>query len=123
MKENAASKGVFIDTVNGYKDHCHALIALGACQTPSLVMQLVKGESSYWINKEKLCKGRFEWQRKYYGASVSDSSLDKVRQYIKNQEDLHSRVSFDAECDKLVDRFGFSRSKMMKVFPDVFSVS
>lgn len=28
IKENAEAKGIFIDFVNGYADHCHCLISL-----------------------------------------------------------------------------------------------
>jgi hypothetical protein len=49
-------------------------------------MQLIKGESSYWINKEQLLNRKFEWQDEYFAVSVSESMLDKVRNYIKNQE-------------------------------------
>lgn len=27
LKENAKEKGIFIDFVNGYSDHCHCLIS------------------------------------------------------------------------------------------------
>ena len=68
--ENGKSKGIFIDFVNGYSDHCHCLISMGIDQTMSKIMQLIKGESSYWINKNKLCKGKFEWQDEYFAVGV-----------------------------------------------------
>ncbi|PWB19858.1 transposase, partial [Flavobacterium sp. HTF] len=52
--ENAKEKGIFIDFINGYADHCHCLISLGVDQNIQKIMQLIKGESSYWINKNKL---------------------------------------------------------------------
>ena len=33
IKENAETKGIFIDFVNGYSDHCHCLVSLGVDQT------------------------------------------------------------------------------------------
>ncbi|GAA4151911.1 hypothetical protein GCM10022217_06180 [Chryseobacterium ginsenosidimutans] len=51
IKENATEKGVFLDMVNGYSDHCHCLISLGSNQNIEKILQLIKGESSYWINK------------------------------------------------------------------------
>jgi REP element-mobilizing transposase RayT len=54
IKENAKQKGVFIDFVNGYSDHCHCLVSLGVDQTIQKVMQLIKGESSFWINKNNI---------------------------------------------------------------------
>jgi putative transposase len=62
VKENATKKEIFIDTINGYQEHCHCLISMGVDQTMSKIMQLIKGESSHWINKNKLSKKKFEWQ-------------------------------------------------------------
>ena len=46
-------------------------------------MQLIQGESSFWINKNKLCLNKFEWQDEYFAVSVSESMIDIVRNYIK----------------------------------------
>ncbi|MDP2059263.1 MAG: transposase, partial [Flavobacteriaceae bacterium] len=29
IRENASKKGIFIDFVNGYEEHCHCLVSLG----------------------------------------------------------------------------------------------
>ncbi|MGK0414616.1 MAG: putative transposase [Polaribacter sp.] len=62
MKQNAIKKGIFMDYVNGYSDHCHCLVSLGSNQTIEKVVQLIKGESSFWINQQKLTKVKFQWQ-------------------------------------------------------------
>ncbi len=112
MKENAGVKDVFIDTVNGYEDHCHCLVSMNSNDSMSKVMQLIKGESSYWINKHALCRKRFAWQNEYYAVSVSASAVDKVRAYIRNQEQHHRKRSFRREFDQFVEEFGFEK------FPD-----
>ena len=56
IKENAIEKGIFMDVVNGYSDHCHCLISLSSNQNIKNIVQLIKGESSYWINKNCLTK-------------------------------------------------------------------
>jgi REP element-mobilizing transposase RayT len=109
IKENAMKKGIFIDFVNGYSQHCHCLVSLGIDQNISKIMQLIKGESSFWINKEGLTKEKFEWQDEYYGVSVSESMIEKVRNYIKNQEVHHSLKSYDDEIDDLIIKHGFQK--------------
>ena len=114
IKENAKEKGIFIDFVNGYNDHCHCLISLGVDQTIQKVMQLIKGESSYWINKNEelqpLLKGqKFEWQDEYFAVSVSESMIDIVRDYIKKQEEHHGKRSFQEEYDEFITKFGFEQ--------------
>nr|WP_229335312.1 transposase [Flavobacterium sp. ALJ2] len=56
IRDNAKEKGIYIDFINGYSDHCHCLISLGVYQNIQKVIQLLKGESSFWINKNKLTK-------------------------------------------------------------------
>ena len=72
LRDNAKEKGIFIDFVNGYSDHCHCLVSPGVVQTIQKIMQLIKGESSFWINKNGLTEHKFEWQDEYYAASVSE---------------------------------------------------
>ena len=58
IKENGKLKGIFIDSINGYFDHLHCLMLLNADTSISKQMQLIKGESSFWINKNKIVRGR-----------------------------------------------------------------
>ena len=111
IRQNAREKGIYVDFINGYLEHIHCLISLGADQTLEKLMQLIKGESSFWINKKNLTKKRFQWQDEYFVASVSESNLTTVRKYIASQEEHHSRVSFDQEFDNLLIRAGFQRFK------------
>lgn len=107
IRENAIRKGIFIDFINGYSDHCHCLISLGVDQNIQKVIQLIKGESSFWINKNELTKEKFQWQEEYFAVSVSESILDKVRDYIKNQEEHHKKKSFQEEYDEFILKYGF----------------
>jgi len=109
IKENSEKKDIFIDFVNGYNDHCHCLVSLGVDQTISKVMQLIKGESAYWFNSQKLIIDKFEWQDEYFAVSVSESSIERVRNYIKNQEKHHYKKSFQEEYEEMIDKFGFQK--------------
>jgi len=111
IRENAMGKKIFIDYINGYAEHCHCLISLGIDQSIEKIMQLIKGESAYWINKNRLIEQKFEWQDEYFAVSVSESMLDKVRDYIKSQEEHHHRKSYQEEYDEFNEKFGFKKSK------------
>ena len=52
-------------SVNGMPDHVHILVGFRATQTIADFMQDVKAGSSKWINDNKYCNGRFEWQTGY----------------------------------------------------------
>ena len=107
IRENAVIKNIHVDFVNGHVDHVHCLISLHPEQTISKVVQLIKGESSCWINKNYLCKEHFEWQDEYFAVSVSESGVNKVREYIKNQEEHHSKKNFQEEYDEFMQKYGF----------------
>lgn len=107
IRENARQKDIYVDFVNGYVDHIHVLVSLNADQTIAKVIQLIKGESSYWINKNKLIQQKFEWQDDYFAVSVNESGVNKVREYIKNQEEHHTKKTFQQEYDEFIEKYGF----------------
>lgn len=109
--ENCKQKSIFLQAINGYTEHMHCLISLGREQTIAKVAQLIKGESAYWINKNTLTNIPFMWQDDYFAVSVSESGLQAVTNYIKNQEHHHAKKSFDFEVKEFVDKYGFTLEK------------
>ena len=107
IKENCESKGIYLRAINGWSDHCHCLISINKDMSISKVAQLIKGESSTWINKQKLSIN-FKWQDDYFAVSVSESKLASVIKYIENQEDHHRYKSFSEEYDKFIEYFNKS---------------
>jgi putative transposase len=91
FRENAKSKSIFLDYINANKNHVHTLINLKKEQNIAEIMKLIKGESSFWINKTQLSDYHFGWQDDYFAASVSHSHVDKVREYIRNQDEHHKK--------------------------------
>jgi putative transposase len=65
LLKNAIDKGIYIDFINGYFEHVHCLVSLGSGQNIDKIVMLLKGESSYWINKNKLIRQKFELQDEY----------------------------------------------------------
>jgi putative transposase len=107
IKKNAEEKGIWLDCVSGYQDHAHCLISLGKEQSISKVAQLIKGESSFWINQNNLTSEKFVWQDDYWVVGVSESHLESVRKYIHNQEQHHSKQSFTDEINVFMNKYGW----------------
>ena len=99
--------GILLE-IGGMPDHLHLLVKLKTDIAVSMMVQKIKGNSSRWINGLPEHKARFEWQSGYGIFSVSQSATEKVRQYIRGQEENHRRVSFRDELVALLRRNGIS---------------
>ena len=107
IRENAKKKDIYIDTINGYTEHVHCLLALNADMPISKTLQLIKGESAHWVNENKLMKIKLEWADEYFAVSVSESMAEKVREYVRNQEEHHKKMTFQQEFEKFIKKYGF----------------
>lgn len=109
--ENCREKEIYLQAINGYTEHIHCLISLGKDQTIATVVKLIKGESSFWINKNKLTAQKFAWQDDYFAVSVSESQVEKVVNYIKNQEQHHAKKTFEEEVEEFMEKYGWQTIK------------
>ncbi len=87
-------------------DHLHIFFSYKNLQItiPELV-KTTKIESSNFINDNRLCLGKFNWQEGYGAFSYSKSQKDKVVNYVLNQEEHHKKKSFKEEYLALLKAF------------------
>lgn len=111
IKEHCKEKGIYIDRIDGHTDHLHILLSLDKKQNIADVMQQIKGESSFWINKEKILKNKLQWQDDYFAVSVGQSQIEKVRNYISGQEEHHRKKTFAEEADEFMKKYGWQYIK------------
>jgi REP element-mobilizing transposase RayT len=109
--DNGRKKGIWVDTVNGYQEHVHALISLDKSMTIANALQLMKGESANWLNKSSHLKNKIYWQDDYFVVSIGQSQLESVRNYIRNQEQHHKKKSFEHEVGEFMKKYGWTRFK------------
>ncbi len=83
--------------INGPRDHIHALFILPARLSLSDMMEKLKANSSKWVHQRWPERRPFAWQEGYAAFSVSHSNLNRVKEYIENQEEHHVRRSFREE--------------------------
>src|SRR5258706_5145689 len=60
----------------------------------------LKSGSSGWAKRQTA--GRFGWQARYGAFTVSESQVERVRKYIRNQEEHHRKQSFEEEFRALL---------------------
>ncbi|MGB7201801.1 MAG: IS200/IS605 family transposase [Pyrinomonadaceae bacterium] len=86
--------------INGMPDHLHIATQLDLKIGFPDLMRDVKASSSKWVRRNRLYE--FNWQRRYGAFTVSESALDTVRQYIRNQKSHHLSQSFEDEYKSLL---------------------
>jgi len=91
--------------VNGVADHIHAFIGLKPVMSISDLARDIKNNSSNFINDQKLVKGKFAWQEGYGAFSYSHSHIQKVYDYILNQEAHHKKKTFKQEYHQFLKKF------------------
>lgn len=91
--------------INGMSDHIHIFIGMRPTQSISDLMKVVKWNSSKWMNTNQVFQTSFEWQEGYGAFSYSKSHVNRVIDYIKNQERHHSKKSFREEYIDFLQKF------------------
>jgi putative transposase len=91
--------------INGMPDHLHMLAGFRTNQSIADFMQDVKADSSQWINKNRFCKSRFEWQSGYGVFSYSKSQVPDVTRYIIDQKEHHKKTCFLDEYKLFLRKF------------------
>lgn len=80
--------------INGVEDHVHLLVILPPTIAVSEFMSKLKANSSAWAKKRN---EYFAWQSRYGAFTVSESQVERVRNYIRAQEEHHRKTTFRDE--------------------------
>lgn len=91
--------------INGVADHIHAFVGLKPAMPISDLVRDIKNNSSNFINESKFVKGKFQWQEGYGAFSYAHSQIDKVYNYILNQEGHHKKKTFRQEYLQFLKAF------------------
>lgn len=98
--------GCPVRIINGMPDHVHVLFLQNPQKTISDLLKQIKGSSSHFINSGEFILEKFAWQEGFAAYSVSESQLDVVHNYIKNQKQHHLKKNGKDEFDEFVKLHG-----------------
>jgi putative transposase len=99
------NKGQKLIAINGMPDHIHVFIGMKPnCNLSDLVREIKKSSNSF-INEKKLMGTNFQWQEGFGAFSYSQSHIDNVVKYIKNQKLHHSKLTFKEEYLAFLQKF------------------
>jgi putative transposase len=101
----ATNHGMHAVAIGGMEDHVHALLNLGAIVGIAKAVQVLKANSSRWMNERP--RARFEWQEGYFACSVSRSQVSSITRYIANQKEHHKKMDSATEFALLLKKHGF----------------
>ena len=92
--------------VGGVEDHVHLLARQSRSLTLAEWVKELKRVTSIWMSDLDACYEMFRWQAGYAAFSVSQSLVDNVVRYIKNQAQHHRKFDFKTEYRSLLERHG-----------------
>jgi len=85
-------------------DHIHLLVEVKPNIPISDFVRDIKSGSSKFISDNNWVEGKFAWQEGYGAFSYSNSQIDKVINYILNQEEHHKKRTFKEEYLNLLKK-------------------
>ncbi len=91
--------------VGGYLDHVHLLCTLSQKVALMKLLEETKSHSSKWIKTKGNSYTDFYWQNGYEAFSVNPADVEVVIKYIQNQEEHHTRKTFQQEYRSFLDKY------------------
>ena len=111
ISDQLRDQGCPVRIINGMPDHIHCLFLLSPQKSIADVIKQIKGSSSHFINQNNLISEKFAWQTGYAAYSVSESVVEKVFNYIKNQKSHHQKKTFQQEYDAYIKIYGLENNR------------
>jgi len=99
------AKGQKAIIVNGVSDHVHIFVGLKPSMAISDLVRDVKNNSSNFINRQRYVRGKFSWQSGFGSFSYSKSQVNRVYEYILDQERHHMKTSFQEEYHEYLRKY------------------
>jgi putative transposase len=101
--------------INGVENHLHILTDIYPSIAPIDFMRDVKVSSSLWMKAGNLFPAFKGWAVGYGSFTCSYKDLDRLIEYVKNQQEHHRKISFEHEYRNLLMEYGIIPDE--KFFP------
>jgi REP element-mobilizing transposase RayT len=83
--------------INGIENHIHLLTDMHPSLAPADLVRDIKTASSLWIKHSKLFPTFAGWSEGYGSFTCSYRDLDRLIEYVKNQQNHHKKITFEEE--------------------------
>ncbi len=102
--ENKCKKHhLYLHEIGGIDNHVHLLLYIPPKMAVSEAVKLIKGSSSYFVNKELISEDVLYWQEGYGIFTISIRHVGFIKKYIKNQEEHHKKGITYLELEEIDD--------------------
>ncbi len=108
LSEQLVEQECPVKIINGMPDHVHSLFLLNPKKSVADIIKQIKGSSSHFVNQDNIIPEKFSWQTGYAAYSVSESAVERVFQYIKNQKQHHLKKTSQKEYDEFIKLYGLN---------------
>ena len=83
-------------------EHVHFIISRSPGLSEEYLSTIIAESSERFINENKLCIGKFAWQKSAAAFSVSKADVNKVCKYVLNQPKHHHKITFSEEYESFM---------------------
>jgi REP element-mobilizing transposase RayT len=94
--------------INGVENHLHILTDLHPSIAPADFIREVKVSSSLWMKSSDLFPAFKGWAVGYGSFTCSYRDIDRLIEYIKNQQEHHRKMTFEEEYRILLLEYGIT---------------
>jgi len=101
----ASSYKSHVHEIGGVEDHVHMLVSLPRTLAVSQLVEEIKKGSSKWIKTKEGQYKEFAWQGGYGAFSIGQSNYDNLREYIRNQQEHHKKMTFQEEYRSFLKKY------------------
>ena len=101
--------------INGVENHLHILTDMNPSLASIDFVKDIKVSSSIWMKRSNLFPVFNGWAVGYGSFTCSYMDINRLIEYIKNQQEHHQKISFEEEYRKLLLEYGITPDE--KFFP------
>jgi len=101
--------------INGVENHLHILTDMNPSIAPIDFVKDIKVSSSVWMKRSNSFPSFDGWAVGYGSFTCSYMDIDRLIEYIMNQQTHHKKISFEDEYRKLLFEYGLTPDE--KYFP------
>jgi len=102
------NKNSHLYRINGIENHLHILTDMHPSIAPADFMRDIKASSSLWMKNIKLFPLFTGWEEGYGSFTCSYSEINRLIEYIKNQQEHHKKVTFEEEYRQILKEYGIT---------------